>query len=91
MKIIQSRIFAKTVQKFNKQQKSSLDKVVSKIANNPKLGKQKKGDLKDIWAIKFKIGVMQYLLAYRFNNKNLELIKLGVHENYYRDLKQQIN
>jgi hypothetical protein len=30
---------------------------------------------------------LQYLLAYRFIAKGLELIMIGPHENYYRDLK----
>ncbi len=89
MLILQSRIFAKKVTKFTQKDKLLLDKVIEKIIDNPNLGVQKKGDLKDIFVVKFKIGVIQYLLAYRFKGNNLELIKVDVHENYYRDLKRQ--
>ncbi|WP_353805755.1 type II toxin-antitoxin system RelE/ParE family toxin [Desulfobacter sp.] len=33
---------------------------------------------------------IQYLLAYRFVGDDLELIMIGPHENYYRDLKSYI-
>ncbi|OPX31044.1 MAG: addiction module toxin RelE, partial [Gemmatimonadaceae bacterium 4484_173] len=36
---------------------------------------------------KFKLHAIQFLLAYRFCDlQTLELIMLGPHENYYRDL-----
>ena len=46
----------------------------------------KKGDLRGVFVHKFKIHSTQYLLAYRFVGGNLELIMIGPHENYYRDL-----
>jgi len=39
---------------------------------------------------KFKLKTTQYLLAYRKVGKDLELIMIGPHENYYRDLKQYL-
>ena len=33
---------------------------------------------------------MQYLLSYRIREETLELIMIGPHENYYRDLKSYI-
>ncbi|MEA3436408.1 MAG: type II toxin-antitoxin system RelE/ParE family toxin [Thermodesulfobacteriota bacterium] len=33
---------------------------------------------------------IQYLLSYRFAEENLELIMIGPHENYYRDLKSYL-
>ncbi|MBW2664380.1 MAG: type II toxin-antitoxin system RelE/ParE family toxin [Deltaproteobacteria bacterium] len=32
----------------------------------------------------------QYLLSYRFVGADLELIMIGPHENYYRDLKNYL-
>ena len=87
MKIIQSPLFARKVKKFNKDQKLELDKVIKKLVNDLTIGEEKRGDLKDIFIYKFKIKTTQYLLAYRFTEEILELITIGPHENYYRDLK----
>ena len=86
MKIIQSRSFERKVKKFTKPQKKKLDSEIKKIIDNPSIGTEKKGDLRGVYVHKFKINTLQYLLAYRFNKKNLELIMIGPHENYYRVL-----
>ena len=90
MKIYQSRLFEKKIKKFNKQEKEILDNVIENIAKDPSIGDMKKGDLQDIYVYKFKIKTVQYLLAYRIKNNNLELIMIGPHENYYKDLKTYI-
>lgn len=90
MKIIQSRSFEKRVKKFSKIQKTYLDEQIKLIINNPTIGIEKKGDLKEVFIHKFKIQTSQYLLAYRFNEEILELLMLGPHENYYRDLKKYL-
>jgi len=90
MKIIQSRSFERKVKKFTKPQKKKLDNEIRKIIDNPSIGNEKKGDLRGVFVHKFKIHTLQYLLAYRFNKKNLELIMIGPHENYYRDLKSYL-
>ena len=90
MKILQSRQFERKVKKFTKQEKKSLDKQILKIADNPAIGSEKKGDLRGVYVHKFKIKHTQYLLSYRFAGENLELIMIGPHENYYRDLKSYL-
>jgi len=90
MKIIQSRTFERKVKKFTKAQKKKLDSEIRNILDNLSIGTEKKGDLRGIYVHKFKIHTLQYLLAYRFNKKNLELIMIGPHENYYRDLKSYL-
>ena len=87
MKVIQSPSFAKRIKKFKKSQKEQLDHQIRLIIENPHEGEEKKGDLKGIFVQKFKIDNLQYLLAYRFKKDLLELIMIGPHENYYRDLK----
>ena len=87
MKIYQSRSFEIKVKKFNKKEKTSLDKEIKKIAHEPLVGTEKKGDLKGIFVHKFKIQNQLYLLSYRTVRNGLELITIGPHENYYRDLK----
>lgn len=90
MKIIQSRSFEKRVKKFSRIQKTHLDEQVKLIVDNPTVGVEKKGDLKEVFVHKFKIQASRYLLAYRFNEETLELLMIGPHENYYRDLKKYL-
>ena len=90
MKIIQSRSFERKVKKFSKQEKNELDKQILKIAENPSVGTEKKGDLRGVYIHKFKIRRSPYLLSYRPIRDNLELIMIGPHENYYRDLKNYL-
>ena len=90
MKIYQSASFEKTVKKMLKPEKVALDREVKKIAENPAIGEEKKGDLKGVFVHKFKLKTTQYLLAYRKIATDLELVMIGPHENYYRDLKQYL-
>ena len=90
MKILQSRSFERKVKKFAKQEKKKLDEKIRKIVDNPSIGSKKKGDLCGVFVHKFKIFTNQYLLAYRFCGENLELVMIGPHENYYRDLKSYL-
>ena len=87
MKILQSRSFEKKTKRLTKKQRNILDKQIRKILDNPIIGQEKKGDLRGIYVHKFKIETTQYLLSYRFVGDALELIMIGPHENYYRNLK----
>jgi len=87
MRIIQSRSFERKGKRFSKQEKGILDRQIKKILDNPTIGQEKKGDLRGVYIYKFRMQTIQYLLSYRFVNKDLELIMIGPHENYYRDLK----
>lgn len=88
MRILQSRSFAKKVKNFSKVEKLTLDDQIKSIIENPNIGMEKKGDLRGIFVHKFKVKTVQYLLAYRYTQETLELIMIGPHENYYRDLKK---
>lgn len=91
MKILQSRSFARNIRKFRKQEKDILDQQVRAILDNPEIGKEKRGELRGVYVYKFKIHTTQYLLSYRFKDaETLELIMIGPHENYYRDLEKYI-
>lgn len=88
MKVYQSRSFGKKVKKMSKPEKASLDREIKRIVEDPAIGEEKKGDLRGVFVHKFKLGTTQYLLAYRRTGEDLELVMIGPHENYYRDLKQ---
>ena len=90
MRIYQSRSFEKRTKRMHKREKEILDQEIRSIANNPSTGDEKKGDLKGIFVHKFKIKTAEYLLAYRMVGEDLELIMIGLHENYYRDLKHYL-
>ena len=90
MKIIQSRSFENKVKRFAKKQKNVLDKQIHKIIDTPSIGPEKKGDLRGVFVYKFKIETIQYLLSYRVVKNTLELIMIGPHENYYRDLSSYL-
>ena len=90
MKVFQSRSFERRIKKFSKGQKLELDDQIKQIVEDPLIGTEKKGDLRGIYIHKFKIKTTQYLLAYRIIEENLELIMIGPHQNYYRDLKKYI-
>jgi len=90
MKIIQSRSFKRKIKKLGKQDKKVLDKQVIEIAKTSSIGTEKKGDLRSVFVHKFKLRGTEYLLSYRFIRDDLELIMIGPHENYYRDLKNYL-
>ncbi len=90
MKIYQSRLFEKKVKKMSKAEKDALDREVRNIAENLNIGEEKKGDLKGVFVHKFKLKTKLYLLAYRKAGIDLELVMIGSHENYYRDLKSYL-
>jgi len=68
-------------------QTASFKRTVKKLHANQK---QKKGDLHFLRVYKFKMLKQLTLLGYSYEDGTLvlELIALGSHENFYRDLKQ---
>jgi len=87
VKVIQTRLFARKVKKLSTQEKAVLDNEIRRIIADPSTGQEKRGTLKGVFIHKFKLHAIQFLLAYRFCDLQiLELIMLGPHENYYRDL-----
>jgi hypothetical protein len=69
-----------------KSQIKILDKEIKKISDNPEIGHEKRGTLENVRVYKFHIEKQLFLLAYELDNDVLNLIMIGSHENYYRDL-----
>ncbi len=90
MKIFQSRSFERKVKKFTKPEKKQLDEQIQKIMDDPSIGSEKKGDLRGVYVHKFNLQNVQYLMAYQFVGEDLELVMIGLHENYYRELKSYL-
>lgn len=88
--VLQTPTFKKAVKKLKPNQKKDLDLAVKELMANPYIGEQKKGDLAFLRVHKFKMNKQLTLLGYSFNDGDLvlELMTLGSHENFYRDLKR---
>ena len=80
--------FKKAYKKLHYQQKSKVNEAIQAIVHDPHIGQEKKGDLAGIFIYKFKIHLQEMLLAYEWNPQERLLLALGVHENFYRDLKK---
>jgi mRNA interferase RelE/StbE len=87
--IKQMPIFKRIYKKLHATEKTIVDNAIRTIAADPKIAQEKKGDLSGIFVHKFKMNNQQILLAYEWTVKEILLLALGVHENFYRDLKRQ--
>jgi len=89
--VLQTPTFKKAVKKLKPNQKKELDSAIKTLMAKPTLGEQKKGNLAFLRVYKFKMNKQLTLLGYRFNNGTLtlELMALGSHANFYRDIKQR--
>jgi mRNA-degrading endonuclease RelE of RelBE toxin-antitoxin system len=89
--VLQTPTFKKAVKKLKPNQKKDLDLAVKDLIANPKIGEQKKGDLAFLRVHKFKMNKQLTLLGYSFDDGALvlELMALGSHENFYRDIKRK--
>ncbi|MFV0449559.1 MAG: type II toxin-antitoxin system RelE/ParE family toxin [Vibrio sp.] len=87
--VLQTPTFKKAVKKLHKNQKKDLDTAIRVLMDKPLAGEQKKGDLSFLRVYKFKMVKQLTLLGYSYEDGTvtLELIALGSHENFYRDVK----
>ncbi|WP_316674948.1 type II toxin-antitoxin system RelE/ParE family toxin [uncultured Tolumonas sp.] len=88
--VLQTPTFKKAVKKLHKNQKADLDEAIKELMINPLLGEQKKGDLAFLRVHKFSMVNQLTLLGYSYEDGTvtLELMALGSHENFYRDIKK---
>lgn len=88
--VLQTPSFKKAIKKLKPNQKKELDSAIKEIMAKPALGEHKKGDLSFLRVYKFKMNKQLTLLGYSFNDGTLtlELMVLGSHENFYRDIKR---
>ena len=90
MRVLQTKHFERRVKKLSPGHKAVLDAQVRRIVADPSLGEQKKGDLQVVFVHKFHLDKTLYLLAYRYTEDLLELVMLGPHQNYYKQLKNYL-
>lgn len=88
--IKQMPAFKKAYKKLHRSEKAKVNEAIQAIIDEPKIGQAKRGDLSGVFVYKFKIHTQQEaLLAYEWEPERRLLLALGVHENFYRDLKQK--
>lgn len=86
--IRQMPAFKRVYKKLHAQNKTKVDQAIRQIVDNPKIGEEKKGDLTGVFVYKFTIHQQEMLLAYEWDPTERLLLALGVHENFYRDIKR---
>lgn len=85
--VFQTNLFNKKIKKLSKKQKLDLDEAIKKIVADPTIGQEKKGDLIGVFVYKFKSSTQLLLLAYEWDEESRTLLMIGVHENFYREVK----
>lgn len=92
MKVIITNFFKRSAKKLHKNQAIILKENIRKIIANPNIGKVKIADLTSVMVYKFHVLHQLILLAYTYNEAQAEiaLLYFASHENFYKDLKNQI-
>lgn len=88
--VLQEREFKAAYKKLHPNQKKAVNAAILEIVDNPLIGVEKKGDLKGVFVHKLKCLDRLLLLAYRWDPLTRTLLALGVHENFYRDMKRSL-
>ncbi len=86
--VLQMPLFKRAYKKLKRNQQEATNQAVAAIIANPALGTPKKGDLSGVYVYKFDGVNQQFLLADEWDPITRILLALGVHENFYRDLKR---
>ena len=81
--------FKRVYKKLPRQSKLIVDDAIRVIIKQPTIGQEKKGDLSGVFVYKFKIHQQQILLAYEWDEQQRLLLALGVHQNFYKQLKRK--
>jgi mRNA-degrading endonuclease RelE of RelBE toxin-antitoxin system len=89
IEILQMPLFKRAYKKLHPKEAALVQDAIRALINNPEIGERKKGDLNGVYVHKFKINRQEMLLAYEWNSNQRILLALGVHENFYRDLKSK--
>jgi mRNA-degrading endonuclease YafQ of YafQ-DinJ toxin-antitoxin module len=91
MRFVYGASFSRSLKKLHPNQKEALDQALLILIKNSAAGEEKRGDLVGIFILKFRSNKVEWLLAYRIvSKKEIALLVVGPHENFYRDLKNSI-
>jgi hypothetical protein len=97
MKANFKRPFAQYVKKAHKPLQLAIEDEVGVVCETPDIGEAKVRDLTGIRVHEFRFSRQEYLLAYRVPKKDtplefliIDFYQVGVHENFYAELKQYL-
>ncbi len=88
MNLVQTRYFRHSYKKLKANQIKPVNDAIHHILSDPPCGEKNKCYLAGVLVYKFRVQDQQFLLAYEYNKETLFLLAIGVHENFYRDLKK---
>ncbi|HEU18286.1 MAG TPA: type II toxin-antitoxin system RelE/ParE family toxin [Deltaproteobacteria bacterium] len=88
--VFQSPLFERQKKRLTKKEIEVLDAAIKEIMDNPDVGEPKRSDIDGVYVYKFKAGSKLLLVAYEFNDAEIDLLTIGPHENFYRDLKRYL-
>lgn len=88
IRVLQMPPFKRAYKRLHPNQRVVVNEAVRAIVADPEIGHQKKGDLAGVYVHKFPCLDRQMLLAYEWDPVTRILLALGVHENFYRNLKK---
>ena len=89
MKTVQTPYFRRGYKKLHSNQIKPVNEAIRHILSDVSCGEERRGDLTGVRVYKFRVLEQQFLLAYEFDKETLFLLALGVHENFYRDVKEE--
>jgi len=89
IKLSQMPAFKRAYKKLTPTEKEKVDEAIHALIKDPGIGEEKKGDLAGVFVYQFKSHHQLMLLAYEWNVHERLLLMLGVHENFYHDLKNK--
>ena len=91
MRLLVTPSFVRATKKLHRPEKEDLDAALRIISADPSAGEAKVGDLLGIRVYKFRLSNQLRQLAYRIlDEQSIKLLTFGPHENFYRDLKRQV-
>ena len=88
----QTRRFARAYKKLQDSVAADVDKVSRRVARDPFIGEQKRGDLAALFVYKFRSQNQLYLMGYTIDQgvRLVYLEAVGPHENFYRNIKRSM-
>lgn len=81
--------FKRAYKKLHNHTKLAVNEAIHEIIKKPDIGEGKVGDLAGVYVYKFRVHHQELLLAYEYDIRTRLLLALGVHENFYRDIKSR--
>lgn len=93
MKVFVTNSFKRIAKKLRSKEIIALEEVIQKLRADPLLGELKTGDLTGIRVYKFRLLQQLILLAYCYDEQQKQwmLLSVAAHENFYKNLKIQLN